>query len=263
MARSISILSCGWLGLPLGKVLCSYAHEVKGATTSANKLSIINDAGIKAFQLKGPGLRADSGFFETDVLIITLPPSIHGYVQIMGEVVEKLVAAVIKKVIFISSTSIYPNLNCVVVEKDAANIVSAHSGVALLEVEEMFRQHKSFDTTILRLAGLYGPGREPGKFLAGKKELAGADNPINLVHQEDCIGVIKTILEQEIWNRTFNVCAPSHPTRKEFYASACKKMGLEPPAFSQEKAPYKEVSCENLVRETGYTFKHPNPMLDL
>ncbi|ELR72791.1 Nucleoside-diphosphate-sugar epimerase [Fulvivirga imtechensis AK7] len=247
----------------MGKVLADYAHEVKGATTSINKLPVINSAGMEAFLLKGPGIDTDMDFFKTDVLIITLPPSIPGYLQIVDEVRERLVVSGIKKVIFISSTSVYPNTNSIVVEKDAINVASAHSGVALLEVEEGFRQSKNFDTTILRLAGLYGPGREPGRFLAGKKGLSGADNPVNLVHQEDCIGVIKAVIEQGFWNKTFNVCAPSHPTRKQFYTLACKKMNLEPPTFSGEKAPYKMVSAERLLRETGYKFQRPDPLQDL
>ena len=45
----ISILGCGWLGLPLAKKLIEKKYSVNGSTTSEKKLSILKDAGINPF----------------------------------------------------------------------------------------------------------------------------------------------------------------------------------------------------------------------
>ena len=45
----ISILGCGWLGLPLAKALLEKGFSVNGSTTSTEKLSILENAGISPF----------------------------------------------------------------------------------------------------------------------------------------------------------------------------------------------------------------------
>jgi 3-hydroxyisobutyrate dehydrogenase-like beta-hydroxyacid dehydrogenase len=45
----ISILGCGWLGLPLAKTLLENDFSVKGSTTSNDKLSLLENLGIQPF----------------------------------------------------------------------------------------------------------------------------------------------------------------------------------------------------------------------
>ncbi|MEP3387761.1 MAG: SDR family NAD(P)-dependent oxidoreductase, partial [Reichenbachiella sp.] len=116
--------------------------------------------------------------------------------------------------------------------------------------------NSAIDTTVIRFGGLYGPDRHPGRFLAGKKKLAGANNPVNMIHLEDCIGVIQTIIEQNHWGEIFNACAPSEETRQSFYEKAAEALDIEAPTFSDESAPFKKVSSEKLIKKTGYQFKH-------
>jgi 3-hydroxyisobutyrate dehydrogenase-like beta-hydroxyacid dehydrogenase len=52
MGIKISILGCGWLGLPLAKSLLAKSYEVKGSTTSENKLEVLINAGILPFQIQ-------------------------------------------------------------------------------------------------------------------------------------------------------------------------------------------------------------------
>lgn len=263
MKIGISILGCGWLGLPLGKFLAASQYNTKGSTRSVDKLPRIQEAGMKPYQILLPDLDGEHDFFHSDVLIITLPPSVPEYVKIIDNLIAKIVTSPVKHVLFISSTSVYPNVNGVVEEKDAMSITSTHSGVNLFDVEQLFRNNKNFETTILRFAGLYGPNRDPGRFLAGKKDLKGAAIPINLVHLDDCIGVIHQIIEQTAWGQTFNVCAPIHPEKKAFYTKACRKLGLEAPQFTADLAPYKVVNSDKLVQKLNYSFKHSDPMEDV
>ena len=52
MNKKISILGCGWLGLPLAKSLLSKSYEVKGSTTSESKIDLLKNAGISPFQIQ-------------------------------------------------------------------------------------------------------------------------------------------------------------------------------------------------------------------
>lgn len=259
--NTISILGCGWLGLPLAKFLSAKGFRVKGSTTTTQKLQPLRDAGILAYLLSlNPELTDPSDFFSCDVLIINIPPrnkeGLPNFHQTQLENVRDVVRKhLIPKILFVSSTGVYPNLNRVVTEFDADGDSLSRGGVSLVQTETIFQQ-PDFKTTVLRFGGLYGPNRHPGRFLAGKKDLPGADNPINMIHLDDCLNIMHQIIQLDIWNETFNGCSPNSPTRKVFYQHAAQELGLKPPEFSKAPSPYKKVSSEKLIRALDYEFIH-------
>ncbi|TRX58367.1 SDR family oxidoreductase [Fulvivirga sp. M361] len=261
--KNISVLGCGWLGMPLAKQLIKTgAYTISGSTTTSEKLKKIKDAGIQPFiiDLKK---NIPPGFLTCDILVITVPPSSGNYENRIKRLIGQIKTSNVRKVVFISTTSVYPNSGKIAVESDAAYITSSHSGVTMLAIEDMFRHEGSFGTTILRFAGLYGPERHPGRFLAAKRELSGAENPVNLIHQEDCVNIILRIIEDECWGETFNACADEHPIRKVFYTKAAHHLGVGAPTFTDKASGYKVISSEKLKRALGYTFLHADPMEDL
>ncbi len=259
----ISILGCGWLGFELGRQLKNdKEYTVKGSTTSSGKLQDLNNNGIIPFLLDLEK-EVPTDFFPCDVLVITVPPSSGNYEAKLKKTVEHIKKAGIEKVLFTSTTSVYPNINGDVTEKDADYLPSPHSGMVMLAMEDILRNETEFRTTCLRFAGLYGPDRHPGRFLAGKKKLKGAQNPVNLIHRDDCIAIINEIIEQDCWGESFNACSDKHPLRQVFYTYAARSVGLPEPEFTTEPAPFKIIRSEKLKSALHYNFHHPDPMDDL
>ncbi|SMD34688.1 Nucleoside-diphosphate-sugar epimerase [Reichenbachiella faecimaris] len=258
--QTISVLGCGWLGLPLGKHLAIAGYKIKGSTTRVDKLPQLESAGIKPYHFTlNPELEGRaSNFFESNVLLINLPPRNRDALPDFHEKQLKAILSHIesKHVIFISSTAVYPSNSREVKEADASADCFTRGGIPLLKMEQLFVNNPAFQSTVIRFGGLYGPDRHPGRFLAGKKNLAGANNPINMIHLEDCMGVIQTIIEKNIWGEVFNASAPSKETRQSFYEKAAIELGLETPSFSNEGSPFKKVTSEKLIKLTGYQFKH-------
>ncbi len=263
MSKCISILGCGWLGLPLAEFLLAKGFQVKGATTSEEKLEVLKDAGISPFQIqvspegiKGEGV---DDFFSSEILFVNFPPKRipnieEVYTKQMEQVLSRFTG---KQVLFVSSTSVYPSLNREIQEEDLEP--EKPSGKAL-KVAERLIENAQFSSTILRAAGLVGYDRMPGRFLAGKKELKNGDAPVNLVHRDDCLGVIWEIINQEKWGEVYNLCCDEHPTRKDFYVAEAKKAGLEEPRFKDEPLEsYKIIGNSKLKRDLGYSFKYPDP----
>lgn len=260
--KSVSILGCGWLGLPLGDYLCTKGYRVKGSTTQPDKLQKLKAAGIAPYHLVlNPELGTDPrDFFDADTLLINIPPrnrdgrtDFHQQ-QLMA--IREAAKGQTQHIVFISSTAVYPANNQEVCESDASSSCLSRGGIALLEMEKLFTNDKDFETTVVRFGGLYGPDRHPGRFLAGKQGLSGGDSPINMIHLDDCIGVIHAILSKNIRGETLNACAPSQETRASFYQSAAKELGVVPPTFSGEGAPFKKVNADQLIRRTNYQFRH-------
>lgn len=260
--NTISILGCGWLGLPLGRHLAAAGYTVKGSTTHLSKLDMLHEAGISPFHLQlTPELTSDpKDFFDAEILLINLPPrnrdGIANFHKDQLKAISKEAKDKIGHIIFISSTAVYPAENNEVNELQASSACLTRGGIPLLEMENLFVEDPSFKTTVIRFGGLYGPDRHPGRFLTGKKNLAGANSPVNMIHLDDCMGVIQTIIEQNIWGEVFNACSPSDESRQTFYERAAKNLGIAPPTFSTEEAPYKKVTSEKLMTLTGYRFKH-------
>jgi nucleoside-diphosphate-sugar epimerase len=265
-AGTVSILGCGWLGLPLGKHLRNRRFSVKGSVTTPEKFGLLRTSGVVPYRivLNDTDIEVDDpAFFETDVLIISIPPRrIDGIERIFPAQIAQLIPVILKagiqKVIFISSTSVYPENLQTANENDTLAPDKA-SGKALIIAENLLKNLIDFQTTIIRFGGLIGADRNPARFLL-KSDRPVANVPVNLIHQDDCIGIILAILEQDLWGETLNACCPEHPLKKDFYGKAAQISGLPEPRVSDNQEAYKVIDSSKMQRLLKYNFKYQSPM---
>ena len=241
--QKISILGCGWLGIPLAEALIKNGFSVSGSTTSIEKISLLKNLGVEPFLLsvEGNTIKGDVLSFlkESSVLIINIPPKLRG--NLADNFVEKIAVLIpfieksnVEKVLFVSSTSVYGDSNKTVFETTIP-VPEGENGKQLFASETLLKENKNFKTTVIRFGGLIGKDRHPVTFLAGRNNLENPNAPINLIHQDDCIGIILKILKIDFWNETLNAVAPFHPTREEYYTKKAKEFNLEPPIFNHSK----------------------------
>lgn len=270
--ETITILGCGWLGLPLAQTLVKEGYSVKGSTTREEKLETLHDAGVEPWLVRlDPEVNGDDivAFLQSDTLIVNIPPLrrddiVEYHIEQFSSLIDALGQSPVRSVLLVSSTSVYPALNREVTEEDAVDPESL-AGQALLLVEEMLMQESAFQTTVLRFGGLIGYDRNPAKYLATMAEIAHPDQPMNLIHRDDCIRIITEIIRLKQWGEVFNACSPLHPLRKEYYGRASEIAGLPaiPLSLSVETAPYKVVNSEKLISALHYHFLYPDPVVQL
>lgn len=268
--KKISILGCGWLGFPLAKKLLNNHFLVDGSTTSLSKINLLQNAGINAFQInlledKIEG-EIENFLANTDILIIDIPPKLRGdakenFVAKIQNLVPFIEKASVKKVIFISSTSVYSDTYLIENStEDSALNPNTESGKQLLETENLLLKNKKFKTIIIRFGGLIGEDRNPVKFLSGKKNIENPDAPVNLIHQEDCISIIETLIlinenNNQVWNEIYNAVYPFHPSRKEYYTEKAIEQNLEEPQFETSiNSVGKIISSKKIQNILEYTF---------
>lgn len=266
--KTISIIGCGWLGLPLGQYLSEKNYLVKGSTTHTEKLETLQENGVEPFLLKlNPQLECEyvDNFLDSDILIINIPPRISlqktdAHVEQIANLLQAVKTSSIKKIIYISSTSVYPELNREMVENDVSSPETSASPT-MVKAENLLKAF-SADVTILRSAGLMGYDRIPAKYFAGWKGLTTGDIPVNYIHRDDVIRIIETIIEKDIWGDTFNIVSPVHPIRKEIYAQNCEELGFEMPEFvdSPTPQPYKIINGDKWLEKSGYHYLFKNPL---
>ena len=297
----ISILGCGWLGLPLGKHLVENGHSVKGSTTSENKIALLSDAGIEPFLLNfSPQIEVPletllsvssqttkimdtplsvssqttkimdtplsmgtqtTTFLNSEVLIICIPPRASKY----GE--DFHVQQIESLLEYLPSSTIksiiYTSSTSVYpdLNREMTEDDEVIENHTLIKVENLLKT-LSRNVTILRCGGLMGGERIPAKYFAGKTINTGKI-PVNYVHQEDVIQIITMILEQGFWNETFNIVSPEHPIREDIYLKNCEELGFQKPIFEDpsEEIPFKIISPRKLILQTEYGFIYNNPLI--
>lgn len=253
LKQKISILGCGWLGLDLALNLINKGYNVKGSTTSSNKFENLKIKAIPAFIVDiKQREKVVSEFLTSDVLVICITSKSIDDFKCLITQIEK---SNIKKVIFISSTSVYPNTNEITSEETPINTSP------LTEIESLFRKNKLFQSTIIRFGGLFGYNRQPGNFFKKDKKIENPEGYINFIHRDDCIEIIEKIIKNNAWNQTLNACADSHPKRRDFYKNEFKKLGKPEPIFNEESLNnYKIITSEKLKNLLNYTFKYSDLM---
>ncbi|WP_445456217.1 SDR family NAD(P)-dependent oxidoreductase [Flavobacterium sp. HNIBRBA15423] len=285
MNKKISILGCGWLGLPLAKTLIENGFSVKGSTTSENKLALLKKNKIQPFLLSlfENKIEGNSKDFlnDSEILIIDIPPRLRrdisiSFVDKIKTLVTQIEKSQIKKVLFVSSISVYSDIFPIkeITEETPTN-PDTESGRQLVEVEQLLLGNPNFETIIIRFGGLIGEDRHPIKYLAGKENVENPDSPINFIHQEDCIGIITAIIEKGLRqvqsdnkendemlkqvqhdNIVFNAVSPQHPKRVEYYHKKAKNMNLALPIFAKNtESKGKIILSTKIETVLSYTFK--------
>ncbi|AUD03094.1 Rossmann-fold NAD(P)-binding domain-containing protein [Spirosoma pollinicola] len=265
--KTISIIGCGWLGMPLAVQLLKIGYAVKGSTTSVEKLATLRQKGIDAYQLAlTPEPVGDlTALLNADTALIDIPPKAGKlgddfHPSQIDHLLEALRKSSVEHIIYVSSTSVYPELSRVVVEEDVTRLDES-AAPGLVQAEQLTQQFApDRSVTILRCGGLMGYDRIPGKYVAGRTVDSGAV-PVNYLHQDDAVGILTTIISQQLTG-TYNAVAPAHPTREAIYRKSCADFGYQLPTFiiPEKPVPYKSISVEKLVRASGYEFKYPDPL---
>ncbi|WP_151088744.1 NAD(P)-binding domain-containing protein [Hymenobacter baengnokdamensis] len=271
-SSTVAVLGCGWLGMPLAKKLLAQGHRVLGSTTTAEQVPLLAAAGIEPqlLQLGSSFTLADEASLthwlsQADTLVLNVPPRAAvagGYPTLLRPVHRAVAAARLKAVLFVSTTGVYPDEPRIMRETDAISTRDAASDVLRTEGHFVPR-YGQWQSSVVRLGGLFGPDRAPGRFLAGRRDLPQGDAPTNLLHLTDAVGVLSTIIGQQIWGHTLNVCALQHPLRRDFYPAAAAYLGLEPPTFQATGSGGKTVDSSRLRALFPYTFQHDDVLAAL
>jgi nucleoside-diphosphate-sugar epimerase len=163
----------------------------------------------------------------------------------------------VEKVLFVSSTSVFGDDNEFVSEATVLN-PDSEGGRQLAIVENVLQKNSRFQTTILRFGGLISDERNPVRFLSGRDNIENPDAPINLIHQDDCIGIIEQIIALNSWDETYNAVAPFHPTRQKYYTQKAIELNLALPKFAALNTIVGKTILNNKVIEVlDYSFIKP------
>jgi len=259
--ETVSILGCGWLGLPLAKKLVNNGYEVKGSTTTDFKIQELQEAGINPFKIYLPNDNLNSEFFKSDYLIINIPPKtskegVNHHSDSLKSILPHIPSS--QKIIYISSTSVYPKVDYPINEEHQLDFNSKRSQ-ALIQAEQLLLNTFKARLTIIRFGGLLGYERIPGKYYSGKS-LEQHQQKVNYIHRDDAVGIIQAILKQEKWGELINAVAPKHPTKKEVFLKNAKDFNFETPKFenTEQELTNRFIESTKIESILDYSFIYPD-----
>ena len=235
---SVGIIGCGWLGKVLAEHLIKQSHHVVVTVRTVIKQQELLAQQLNCHLMTVPGdVSTDHIIFQQDVLVIAITPGFKrgntDYADNIKKIVQQCELSNIKKIILISSTGVYQGLTGVVDEFSEIN-TEHHKAQILFNAEQAvlnFSGQYQGQGQVLRLAGLLGEDREPGKFLSGKKGLAGANSSVNLIHQLDAVGLIIKLINEKLKQKVFVGVSQTNATKQAFYQAASQALGLIEPEF--------------------------------
>ena len=242
MKKSVGILGLGYYGAPLGLALKASGYEVTGSTTGPEKLQKLAALDLTPTLMAYPQI-PPAELLQKDILVINIPPFAEQLAWFQNWPWQDS-----SHIIFISSTSVYEANAGLVFEEDQLN--DGH-----LANQERWFQKNFNNLAILRLGGLLGGSRHPGKSLSGKHDLKSGKSPVNLIHVDDAIGFTEQVIQNHIKNHIFNVVCDEAHSRKEFYQEFCQREGLPLPDFSDDESIGKRISNQKL--KYVYQLKWP------
>lgn len=267
---SVGIIGCGWLGKPLAASLIKQGVSVLATSSKEDNVERLNQQGIVAQQLLlplQPEQLKQHEIFTQQCLVIAITPQLKkGQVDYALKVSQLVDAAtqqgIVQQIILLSSTAVYQNLEGLVDEDSILNVGTSNEVEKIQVLNAAEQAVLSFHKkgSVLRLAGLVGPERHPGKFLLAKRTLKNSTAPVNLIHQQDAVGLILSLLAPQSPQGIFNGVSDTHATKAKYYQDAAKSLGLELPTFSGDDVieTTRIVSGEKAKKALNYTFIYPD-----
>lgn len=265
--RTCSLIGLGWLGMPLAERLLTLGYQVLGSTTTPDKVDTLRQKGINAIELRlSPAPDGDlTTLLDADVLVVNVPPRAGQFGEQHHPEQMRLLAEAVREsrvqhVLYVSSTSVYPELNRDVYEEDVQSPAQAAAPALATAEQYWLALAPERLVTVIRCAGLMGGSRIPGKYVAGRTVDSGT-LPVNYLHQVDAVGLLSAVIEKGIVG-TFNAVAPQHPSREAVYRQSCAAFGYAEPTFVEpdKPLPFKRINGDKLTQATAYRFVYPDPL---
>jgi nucleoside-diphosphate-sugar epimerase len=239
---STLIIGCGYLGRRLGVELIARGESVFGTTRSTAKADELRRQGIRpiiadVLEPRGaPWPGVERVVYAVGHERSTGVPIRRVYVEGLRAALERF-GAPPRRLIYASSTGVYGQGDGSRVDERSPTEPRSESGRACLDAEAVIRsfaERTGTACTILRFAGLYGPGRLIGRAAIERGEpIEGdPDHILNLIHIDDAARfVVAAAIREGTPGDTYVVSDDRPVPRREFYGLVADCLDLPPPTF--------------------------------
>lgn len=265
----VAIIGCGYVGMPMAKLWRDRGFTVTATTTRAERipeLQTVSDRAIVCHSRDRDTLKRV--FHDQETVLVSVAPGQGGDYQATYLETARAIAAIVpnfpqlRQIIYTSTYSVYgDHQGAWVTEETPLKPVTPKQEI-VATTEHVWQAITGISVCILRLGGIYGPGRTLEKIFsrwAGQTRPGSGENWSNWVHLMDIVGAIAFAQEHQLTG-IYNLVQDEILTFKDLIARVCDRAQLAPVAWDASQPsprPY-NVRCSNQKLKTaGYVFEHP------
>lgn len=271
MDRRILIAGCGYVGCALGRYLAQSGRAVWGLRRSVTGLpesirpvaaDLCEPESLKRLpeDLTGVFYTAGAAEFRDDAYRAAYVTGLANLLDALRNQRQKP-----SRIIFTSSTGVYEQSDGEWVDESSPTEPSSFSGQRVLEGERLL-EASDFPSVILRLGGIYGPGRtrliDRVRSGEARRERNGP-RYLNLIHLADIVGALAHLMMLPDPGRVYIGVDSEPQVWNDLVDYLAKQLDVPPPPFSDDHQtrgrPFRNRRCSNArLRETGYVFRYPS-----
>jgi nucleoside-diphosphate-sugar epimerase len=231
------IIGCGYLGRRVAARWLAQGERVVGTTRTPSRADELARLGVEPLLCDVLDRASLKALPEAEAVVHCV-----GYDRQSGAPIRKVCVDGLANVlaalpaapplVYVSSTSVYAQADGADVDEGAATEPADEPGRVALEAEAVVRRHRP-GAVVLRLAGLYGPGRliRAADLKVGRLLAIDPEKWLNLVHVEDGAAAVVAAVERGEPGEVYNVSDGCPVRRRDFYTRLAELLGAPPPRF--------------------------------
>jgi nucleoside-diphosphate-sugar epimerase len=278
MTERITIVGCGDIGHRVAQACLGRGEVVSGWVRSDERVIYLREQGIPSLKVDldqpVPGLPSVVG----DALYYFAPPPPVGREdRRVARLIEGFSeAGEPRRVVYLSTTGVYGDCAGEWVDETRPPAPAADRAYRRLDAENRWRdwsRKSGNELVILRVAGIYGPGKLPlARLQSGRPMVAESDSPItNHIHTFDLVEICQLAMARGASGEIYNVCDGHPGSMTSYFNTVADFLGLpRPPLITLQQAQAqltpgmlsylgesRRLSNRKLIDELGVKLRYP------
>ena len=275
--KHLAILGCGYIGGEVARQAVARGLRVTAVTRNAEKAAGLRRLGVTAVETNIEGDAWHDAVGTADFALDCVSSGGGGaeayrrsYLAGMKSVLAWAAAqGSVDTLVYTSSTSVYPQDGGSRIDETAPVAGRDERTAVLVETERLLRAVPSAARrrVVLRLAGIYGPGRTHLLKQVQSGEVSGTGlQHLNLIHRDDVCGAIWAVLGTPALaeDGVFNVVDDGAATKEEIVSWLASQLGRPAPRLTGEPAggrapvPDRIIANDRLKAAGGWNLIFPS-----
>jgi nucleoside-diphosphate-sugar epimerase len=266
------IIGCGYLGGRIAAKLLERGFQVTATSRSRERLRSIEELGARPALLELEDCRESPAWSSAyELVVYAVAPGRSGDPRLACRDGPFRCLEALKRppriFLYLSTTGVYSQRDGSLIDERSPALPSTPSARLIREAEEMLLRPGS-TAAVLRLGGLYGPGRSPLDWLRSEERRAritgAAGAYMNWIRVEDAAEAVVGAGARGRRGEIYLLVDGTPVRRRDFYGLAARLAGVEPPLLSDGVADQgKRCSNRKMLEELGIELRFPDYRLGL
>jgi nucleoside-diphosphate-sugar epimerase len=271
---NITIIGCGYVGTAVARRWKQSGHVVTVTTTTQERVPELKQVAQRVVVMRGDDADAMHDVVQNQKVILLSVGAKRrdAYKEAYLDTAKNLVTALkqtsnVKQLIYTSTNSVYGDKKGEWVNEDVPVAPTNENGQILCETEQVLSgaSSETLNVCILRLAGIYGAGREVVKIFgsyAGTTRPGTGEEFINWIHRDDIVEALELVRLKHL-EGIYNLVNDVPLTLREMFDGLSKHHGLATVSWDSSAPQIRQNMrlSNQKIKQAGLQLIYPETLL--